>query len=144
MNSSHIYGRISFIIIVKILFLYQSLPYFFFHLLARKPKFWKKNSVYSYKLFHNFHLSKSSFTCIGLRASGLARRLYTLFISYQRELYWCNQCWNRPSMKYKWKKCQIHKDFVHKWINTNNIHIEHQMFVCLPYVWELLVFTCSN
>jgi hypothetical protein len=33
----------------------------------------KKNYIYSTKFFHNFHLSESSFTCPGLRASGLAR-----------------------------------------------------------------------
>jgi hypothetical protein len=31
--------------------------------------------IYAYKFFQNFHLSESSFTCSGLRASGLARRL---------------------------------------------------------------------
>ena len=36
----------------------------------------KKNSIYSDKFFHNFHLSESSFTCPWLRESGLARRLY--------------------------------------------------------------------
>ena len=34
----------------------------FFHLLTRKPNL-EKNSIYSNKFFHNFHLSKSSFTC---------------------------------------------------------------------------------
>ena len=46
----------------------------FFHLLS-----WKANvdifSIYSNKFFHNFYLSESSFTCPGLLASGLARRL---------------------------------------------------------------------
>jgi hypothetical protein len=46
----------------------------FFHLLAPKPNL-EKFSIYSNKFFHNFHLSESSFTCPGLRASGLARRL---------------------------------------------------------------------
>ena len=41
----------------------------FFHPLA-----WKKYSIYSYKFFHNYHLSESSFTCSGLWASGLAPR----------------------------------------------------------------------
>ena len=40
-----------------------------------KAKFRKIFSIYSNKFFHNFHLSKSSFTCPGLRASGLVRRL---------------------------------------------------------------------
>jgi hypothetical protein len=43
-------------------------------LLARKPNL-ETFSMYSNKFFHNFHLSESSFTCSGLRASGLARRL---------------------------------------------------------------------
>ena len=47
-----------------------SLCHKFFHLLARKPNLEKKN-VYSNKFFHTFHLSESSFTCPGLRASGL-------------------------------------------------------------------------
>jgi hypothetical protein len=46
----------------------------FFHLLARKPNL-EKCSIYSNKFFHNFHLSKSSFTFPGLRASGLANIL---------------------------------------------------------------------
>ena len=33
-------------------------------------------SIYSNKFFHNFHLFESSFTCPGLRASGLAWRLH--------------------------------------------------------------------
>jgi len=39
----------------------------------------EKNSIYSNKFFHNFHLSESSFTCHGLRESGLAWKL--IFIS---------------------------------------------------------------
>ena len=39
-----------------------------FHLLAQKPNL-EKFSIYSNKFFHNFHLSKSSFTCPGLRPS---------------------------------------------------------------------------
>ena len=46
----------------------------FVHLLAWKPNL-EKCSIYSNKFFHNFHLSKSSFTCSGLRPSGLAWRL---------------------------------------------------------------------
>jgi hypothetical protein len=45
-----------------------------FHPLARKPNL-DKFSIYSNKFFHIFHLSESSFTCPGLRASGLTRRL---------------------------------------------------------------------
>jgi hypothetical protein len=45
-----------------------------FHILARKPNL-EKMSIYSNKFFHNFHLSKSSFTCPGLRASGLVWKL---------------------------------------------------------------------
>ena len=52
----------------------QSMPSFFFHLLARKPNL-EKNYIYSNNFFHNFHLSESSFPCPGLRASELARRL---------------------------------------------------------------------
>ena len=40
-----------------------------FHLLAWKPNLEKK-----ILFFHNFHLSESNFTCLGLRASGLAWR----------------------------------------------------------------------
>ena len=47
----------------------------FFHLLARKPNL-DKFYTYSNKFFHNFHLSESSFTCPGLRASGIVRRLH--------------------------------------------------------------------
>ena len=46
----------------------------FFHLLARKTNL-EKNYIYSINFFHNFHSSESSFTCSGLRTSGLARRL---------------------------------------------------------------------
>jgi hypothetical protein len=46
----------------------------FFHLLARKSNI-DKFSIYSNKFFHDLHLSDSSFTCPGLRTSGLARRL---------------------------------------------------------------------
>jgi hypothetical protein len=54
----------------------QSLPYFFSPtVLARKPNL-EKLSIYSIKFFHNFHLSKSSFTCHGIRVNGLARRLF--------------------------------------------------------------------
>jgi len=40
-----------------------------------ESQIYKKNYIYSNKFFHNFHLSESNFTCPGLRASGLARRL---------------------------------------------------------------------
>ena len=54
----------------------------FFHLLARKPNL-EKCSIYSSKIFHNFHLSESSFTCPGLRASVSVRRLsYSWKIAY--------------------------------------------------------------
>jgi hypothetical protein len=48
----------------------------FFHLpvLSRKPNL-ENISIYSNKFLPNFHLSESRFTCPGLRASGLARRL---------------------------------------------------------------------
>ena len=52
----------------------------FVHVLARKPIL-EKNSIYSNKLFHNFHLSRSSFTCPGLQASGLAWRLTCWFFT---------------------------------------------------------------
>jgi len=54
--------------------LWQSLPYCFLPTFP-KAKFSKKKSIYSSKFYHNFYLSKSSFTCPRLRASGLARRL---------------------------------------------------------------------
>jgi hypothetical protein len=58
----------------------------FFHLLARKPNL-ENFSIYSNKFFHNCHLSKSSFTCPWLRASGLARRLN---IHQQVKCHKCN------------------------------------------------------
>ena len=51
----------------------------FFHLLARKPNL-EKNYIYSNKFSHNFHLSESSFTCLGLQASGLAQTLRNIKI----------------------------------------------------------------
>ena len=45
-----------------------------FHLLTQKSNL-ERFSIDSNKFFHNFHLFESSFTCPGLRASGLARRL---------------------------------------------------------------------
>jgi hypothetical protein len=50
----------------------QSLPQFFS---PTCPKAKEKSSIYSNKFFDNFHLSESSFTCHGLPASGLTRRL---------------------------------------------------------------------
>ena len=50
---------------------------FFFHLLAWKPNL-DKFSISSNKIFHNFYLSESSFTCPGLLVSGLAWRLRPL------------------------------------------------------------------
>ena len=49
-----------------------SLCHNFFSPTCPKAKFRQKLSN---KFFHNFHLSKSSFTCPVLQASGLARRL---------------------------------------------------------------------
>ena len=49
----------------------------FFHLLARKPNL-EKFSNYSNKFFHNFHLSKSRFTCPWFWANGLPRRLHCI------------------------------------------------------------------
>jgi superfamily II DNA/RNA helicase len=43
---------------------------YYFYILARKPNL-ENIFIYSSKFFHNFHLSESSFTCPGLRASGL-------------------------------------------------------------------------
>ena len=51
------------------------LIFFAFSLTCPKAKIRKKNSIYSNKFFHNFHLSKSSFTCSGLWASGLVRSM---------------------------------------------------------------------
>jgi hypothetical protein len=39
-------------------------------------------SIYSNKFFHNFHLSETSFTCPGLRASGLAWKMQTKVIHF--------------------------------------------------------------
>jgi hypothetical protein len=50
----------------------------FLHLPARKPNL-EKCSSYLNKFFHNFHLSESSITYPGLRASGLAPRLALAF-----------------------------------------------------------------
>jgi hypothetical protein len=50
----------------------------FLHLLPRKPNL-EKCSSYLNKFFHNFHLSESSITYPGLRASGLAPRLALAF-----------------------------------------------------------------
>jgi hypothetical protein len=44
------------------------------HVLAQNPNL-EFFSIYSNKFFHNFHLSKSSFTCPTLPASGLAQRI---------------------------------------------------------------------
>ena len=52
--------------------IYQSLLNFFSPT-CPKAKYRKKNSIYSNKFFRNFHLSESSFTCPGLRASELVR-----------------------------------------------------------------------
>ena len=41
-----------------------------------------ESQLYSNKFFHNFHLSGSRFTCPGLRASGLAWRLWEKFSSF--------------------------------------------------------------
>ena len=46
----------------------------FFPLLSQKPNL-EKFSINSNKFFHNFQMSEASFTCPGLRASGLAQRL---------------------------------------------------------------------
>ena len=54
--------------------IYTSLCLNFVYLLAQKPNL-EKLYIYSNKLFHNFHLSESSFTRPGFRASGLAQRL---------------------------------------------------------------------
>ena len=57
--------------------LYSFIPVFaliFFRLLARQPNL-EICSIYSNKFFHYFHFSESSFTCPGLRASGLVQRL---------------------------------------------------------------------
>ena len=63
----HIFSNIFFI---TDSYMYLSLCLNFFHLLARKPTL-EKFATYSNKFFHNFHLSKSSFTCPRLLASEL-------------------------------------------------------------------------
>ena len=74
MVGTFVYKKLGYKIKMKT---YYSLCINFFHLLvlALKPNL-EKCSIYSNKFFHNFHLSESSFTCSGLRASGLARRFY--------------------------------------------------------------------
>jgi len=73
----------------------------FFHLLAQKPNL-EKHSIYSNKFFHNFHLSKSSFTCPGLRIGGLARRLKLLtqyyHISICQMLLNCSAIYSGPAV----------------------------------------------
>ena len=53
----------------------QETVVFYISIPSRKPNL-ENFSIYSNKFFHNFHLSESSFTCTGLRASELLRRLY--------------------------------------------------------------------
>ena len=71
----------------------SSLYLIFVHLLARKPNL-ETFSIYSNKFFHNFHLSESSFTCAGLRASGLAQRLAVAppmrFLEFYKSMYYMN------------------------------------------------------
>jgi len=54
---------------IEILHLSSLCLHFFSPTFCPKAKF-RKNSIYSNKLFHNFHLSESSFTCPWLWASG--------------------------------------------------------------------------
>jgi hypothetical protein len=58
----------------------QSTVFALIFLAKPKSQMLKKKSIYSNKFCHNFHMSESSFTCPGLRASGLARRLKQLYI----------------------------------------------------------------
>jgi hypothetical protein len=58
--------------------------------LARKPHL-EKNSVYSNKFFHNFHLFESSFTCPRLPASGFSMKTaFTAKLSKQSILFLFN------------------------------------------------------
>jgi hypothetical protein len=74
-----------------------------------------KSKSKSNKFFHNFHLSKSSFTCPVPRASGLTRKLieprgsclmkFNCINIYQQILYTCillslqeNLIWSLPEM----------------------------------------------
>jgi hypothetical protein len=61
----------------------------FVHLFAPKPNLEEEQNIYSNRFFNNFHLSESSFTCPGLRASGLERRLGFLQIlnSFSEDVY---------------------------------------------------------
>jgi hypothetical protein len=73
----------------KKLLIYQSCLNFF-HLLARKPNLENCSFYFKSKFFHDFHLSESSFTCHGLRASRLAWRLIYmegLSLSYGSWIY---------------------------------------------------------
>ena len=65
---------------------YYSLYLNFFQLLARKPNL-EKNSIFSNNCFHNFHLSKYSFTCTGLRAGELVQRLILCSGDYGNQIY---------------------------------------------------------
>jgi hypothetical protein len=75
----------TFIILSQKIALFEHLSlclfnFFHLHVLARKPIL-ENFSIYSNKFFHNFHLSESSFTCPGLRASELAWRLTCWFFT---------------------------------------------------------------
>ena len=57
-----------------------------FHLLAQKPNI-EKISIDSNKFFHNFLLSESSFTCHGLRVSGLVWRLQSNCVDIKKNCF---------------------------------------------------------
>jgi len=109
---------------------FQNLWLNLFHLLVRKPNLEKKNSIYSNKFFHNFHLSESSFTCPGLWTSGLARRLpSTGWVGFD----------NWPYCRTKLRKQLPGVLFIHlvwTWISSNKFIVCHYKCLCVMSIWS--------
>ena len=89
-----------------------SLCLHFCHLLAQKPNV-EQFSIYSNKFVHNFHLSESSCTCPGSRASGLAWRLRIRSWGHETLKYeFCTQ-YNKKSSLSKRLRLLLHSDSIH-------------------------------
>jgi hypothetical protein len=120
--------------------MYLSLCLNFFHLLARKPTF-EKFATYSNKFFHNFHLSKSSFTCPRLLASELVWRqkngLISIFVP--KKIVQFQLKWN---MNFDVKREAIEKvewsGDIHKRVSVTNSGCSDIQ------INSFIIFTCPN
>jgi hypothetical protein len=89
----------------------------------------------SNKFFHNFHLSKSSFTCPRLQASGLARRLLLFKFPDWKNNWFQHALWK---ITFGWPIWSCHS----RYIRLTNLKLKYGWYITKNkyYLYELFPY----